>query len=97
MLRKKEQDLRQQAISSNQDDVVHGWIRAMFNQMDTNGDGKISLNEMKSYAEKMNLDRGYVKDFSEYVHIKAGDRRTTIIPRWILITFWRLCNRETRR
>ena len=73
MLRKKEQDLRQQAISSNPDDVVHGWIRAMFNQMDTNGDGKISLNEMKAYAEKMNLDRGYVKDFSEYVHIKAGE------------------------
>jgi cation transporter-like permease len=45
----------------------------MFNQMDTNGDGKISLNEMKAYAEKMNLDRGYVKDFSEYVHIKAGE------------------------
>ena len=22
------------------DDVVHGWIRAMFNQMDTNGDGR---------------------------------------------------------
>ena len=73
MLRKKEQDLRQQAISSNPDDVVHGWIRAMFNQMDTNGDGKISLNEIKAYAEKMNLDRGYVKDFSEYVHIKAGE------------------------
>ena len=73
MLRKKEQDLRQQAISSNPDDVVHGWIRAMFNQMDTNGDGKISLNEMKAYAEKMNLDRGYVQDFSEFVHIKAGE------------------------
>ena len=73
MLRKKEQDLRQQAISSNPDDVVHGWIRAMFNQMDTNGDGKISLNEMKAYAERMNLDKGYVKDFSEFVHIKAGE------------------------
>jgi len=34
---------------------------------------KISLNEMKAYAEKMNLDRGYVQDFSEFVHIKAGE------------------------
>jgi cation transporter-like permease len=75
-MKQSERDLKQMAISKNPDDVVHGWIRAMFNQMDVDRDGKISMNELKEYAERMNLDKGYVKDFSEFVHIKAGEPKS---------------------
>ena len=46
----------------------------MFNQMDTNGDVEnIAELDEGLHAERMNLDKGYVKDFEEFVHIKAGE------------------------
>jgi len=43
-----------------------GWIRAMFNAIDTDDDGYITVAEMRDYANRLKLPRHFMHDFELY-------------------------------
>ncbi|KAK3279047.1 hypothetical protein CYMTET_13050 [Cymbomonas tetramitiformis] len=43
-----------------------GWVKAMFDRMDHDRDGIVTLSELSEFAEKWNLPTVYVQDFLRY-------------------------------
>ena len=74
--RRKEAQKRAKVAASESADSSDSWIRALFNQIDTDADGHITVSEMRAYAKKLNLPRHFMHDFELFAvgHPTVGSK-----------------------
>lgn len=79
-LKNRKEALKRAKEASPDGDV--GWIRALFNQIDTDEDGHITVTEMRAFAEKLNLPRNFMHEFELYAvgHPDAGLGSAVVNP-----------------
>lgn len=69
---KRRKEAQKRAKDATDADV--GWIRALFNQIDTDDDGRITVAEMRAYANKLKLPRHFMHDFELYAVGHPGSK-----------------------
>jgi len=75
---KQHSEVEQSLLQQPAPDLGFGWVKAMFDSMDDDNDGRVTINELRTFAATMKMPKVYMEDFLHYVARDVRHENATV-------------------